>query len=929
MQWREMGGTRACPVGLNTMEELSGLGHEMAVNAAAAPRDAPDSIAPACDWRDAATVPPDMNGPVGWPFVPLPPDAPDLPLLSLVERAAAHAPEALALDDGAERISYATLLDRVRRLAAAVARAAPPGGAVAVATPVGALQAICLLAVVGSGRVAAAIDLHAPPQRRAALLEASGAAAVLVDAAAGEVLPESGTRLVDARALSHEGGAPGPLPATDPDAPAVILLTSGSTGEPKGIVNSQAALTQRALVHVAASHIGRRDRLAPLSAPSSIAGLREVLAGLVTGAAVHLVDPRGHEARHTLARLAAVRPTVVYAVPTLIRALCRLPEARRAFSALRVLRLGGEAIHWADIARLRPHLPASACVMAAYSSTETVGAHWFVPPGAKPDAPTVPAGHVAPGSRFCILGEDGRAGAEGELVMRGRYVALGHWQQGRCVPGPMARDPDDPRARIFRTGDRARLLPDGRLALLGRLDGMAKIAGQRVEPREIEATMRAWPDVDDAAVIVVEAEPGRPKLVGFLVPHDQEDAGLAEAARRRLAAALPAAMQPARIHLLDEVPMSPGGKPDRAALARFDAEAQRAPASHGEADPEVAWAVGKAWTKSFGRRSLAADERFQDAGGDSLALVRLAYDIEQRLGTFTFLPLDLFSPDMRPSELIGSITGLVRSPAAPGGVERPQLFLLPGLGGDEPLLALFRADLADRMQVVTPPYPGWRELARGGSLEGLAEALAARIAAEARPGPIRLAGYSFGGIVAAAVAARLLAGGREVGFLGLLDSPATAGTGELHGPALRRAIAGQGVMRQALLERRVEDVLGMVLAESLARPALAPALARLAGLGAPPLPRRTRFAARAWLQALLRAEASRAWLAQPRPPLPASVRVALFRSDAHGPEEPRDLGWAARCGRLEVADVPGSHHGMFDAGNRALLVARFAEIALA
>jgi acyl-coenzyme A synthetase/AMP-(fatty) acid ligase/thioesterase domain-containing protein len=875
-------------------------------------------------------LPADLNGPRG-PCLPLPPDAAETPLATLFERAAALTPDAAALDDGTRRLTYAEALHRVRRLAAAITEAVPAGGVVAVAMPVEAMLPLAILAAVATGRIAALVDIHGPPERRATLIEAAGAAAVLTDTASANGLPRGSAPLLDAGALAEATPPLPALPATDPFAPAFILLTSGSTGQPKGIVNSQAALAQRAGVHVAACHIGPGDRLAPLSAPTSIAGLREVLAALVAGACLHLVEPRGQEPRRTLARLAAIRPTVVYAVPTLVRALLRLPGAGRAFAALRVLRLGGEAIHWADIAALRPLLPGDARIMAAYSSTETPGAHWFVPPGGADATPTVPGGHVAAGSRFRILGPDGAPvpdGQPGELVMRGRYVALGHWVRGRLVAGPMRPDPDDPLSRIFPTGDRARLLPDGRLALLGRLDGMVKIAGHRVEPREVEAALRGLDGVDDAAVIVAEAEHGRPQLVGFLVPREGAAEGLVEAARRRLRAALPAPMQPARLHVVEAVPMTAAAKPDRAALARLDAEALAAPAPPvGEIRPEVAWAVSRAWRRSFGRRSLAADESFEAAGGDSLALLRLAYDIEQRLGAFTFLPLDLFSPDMRPSEMAAAIAHAgAAAPPAPG---RPLVHLLPGLNGDEPLLSLFRADLADRLLAVTPPYPDWREQRDAtASLDELADGMAARIAAEVPDGPIRLAGYSFGGVVAAAAAARLVAAGRDVAFLGLLDTAGMRPDRPLHGAALRRAIGGQGVMRQALSERRVEDLIGMLAAETLTRPAFAPLLGLLRRLPRPPLPLRLRFARRAWLHSLLRAAAAREWLARGTPPLPDGVKVVLFRSAERSELAPADLGWSARCARLEVIEVPGSHHGMFEAGNRAVLAARFAEAAL-
>jgi acyl-coenzyme A synthetase/AMP-(fatty) acid ligase/thioesterase domain-containing protein len=893
---------------------------------------------PPHEWRDPPAVPLDLNGPVGLAFDPMPDGAVELPLARLFATAAAKVPSKIAVEDGKAALRYDQALAIGERLAAAVEAAVPPGGVVGLAMPLMALTPLGMLAVMASGRVAVPIDPHLPPQSAEAILKAAGARAVLVDGAGpAGCIPEGLPRL-DARRISQDAAAVPALAghASDPYAPAVVLYTSGTTGEPKGIVNSQAALIQRVVQHRNACHIRPDDRMVCLSSICNISGTREMLTGLLTGASIHLIDPKAAGLEGTLARIGAVRPTISYMVPTLLRSLLRRPGAGAAFAALRVARLGGEPVHWADAALVRSRLP-RCLVMNAYSSTETIGTQWFAPPEAgEEEEGVMPAGHVLPGSRFLILDQDGTPlppGAEGELVLRGRFTALGHWVDGRCVPGPMQPDPEDPKARIFATGDRAVLAPDGLLRVLGRVDGQVKINGQRVEPGGIEAVMRRWADVADAAVIVRRSDGGAASLVGFLVPRQAGDRELLALARSRLRASLPAALQPARLHLVGEIPRSSGGKTDRRALAAIDAAqpppAAARPTRQAALPSEAALAVAQAWRRSFGRRSLRADEAFDTAGGDSLKLIRLIYDIEQRLGAYTFLPLDLFTVGMRPSEMVAAIEQAGRPAAGGAPDDRPPLFLLPGLNGDEPLLALFRADLAPPLRCVTLRYPEWRELARPGySLDQLAESLGRQIAAMAGGEPVRLAGYSFGGGVAAAVALHLRQHGVPVCFLGLIDAGARF-QGEIPpGPALRVAIAGQGVMRQAVRERRLQDVLGMILAETLSRPRLAPALRALARMRRlPPLPMRMRFACRAWLHSLLRAALLRRWYARLAPQQVADVPVTLFRSEEHAPDEPADLGWSAIFRDVALVEVPGTHHTIFEAGNRAVLVARFIEAA--
>ncbi|MBX6740829.1 MAG: AMP-binding protein [Acetobacteraceae bacterium] len=885
-------------------------------------------------------MPLDLNGPCDLAFDPMPDDAVETPLARLFAAAATRLPSNIAVADGSVTLRYEQALPIVERLAAAVETAVPPGGVVGVAMPLTVLTPLCMLAVIACGRVVAPIDPHLPPRRIEAILKASGAHAVLVDASSTVGgIPEALPRL-DARRISRHAASAPALAGyrTKADAPAILLYTSGTTGEPKGIVNSQAALVQRVVQHVNACHIGPGDRMVCLSSICNISGTREALTGLLTGATIHLVDPKAAGLEGTLARIGAARPTICYMVPTLLRSLLNMPGASAAFGTLRVARLGGEPVHGTDVMLARARL-ARCHVMNAYSSTETIGTQWFVPPDAELAAGVIPAGYILPGSRFAILDEDGTPlppGREGQLVLRGRFTALGHWVDGRRVPGPMLPDAEDPKARIFATGDRAVLEPDGLLRILGRVDSQVKINGQRVEPGAIEAVMHSWEDVADAAVIVQRNDSGSVSLVGFLAPRQAGDESLLAAARSRLRASLPSPMQPAQLHLVQEIPRTSGAKVDRQALAAIAAARQAAateqPSGHQGLDArrsEAAWAVARAWRRSFGRRSLLADEPFDAAGGDSLKLIRLIYDIEQRLGNFTFLPLDLFAVGMRPSEMARAIEEAGRIPEGNAPDHRQPLFLLPGLNGDEPLLALFRADLAPQLRCVTLSYPEWRELARAGySLDDLAEGLAEQIAAMAGQDPVQLAGYSFGGNVAAAVAMRLRERGLRLGFLGLIDATARLRQDIPPGPALRAAVAGQGVMRQALRERRVQDVLGMVLAETLSRPGLAPALRALAkARRLPPLPLRMRFACRAWLHSLLRAALLRQWHARLGPGVMPEVPVTLFRSNQHQPDEPVDLGWSEIFRDVKVVEVPGTHHTIFESGNRAILVARFLEAA--
>jgi acyl carrier protein len=257
-------------------------------------------------------------------------------------------------------------------------------------------------------------------------------------------------------------------------------------------------------------------------------------------------------------------------------------------------------------------------------------------------------------------------GLPGELCLGGAGVADGYLGRPDLTAARFVDDPFAPGGRVYRTGDLARLLPDGRLAFLGRLDGQVKIRGHRVEPGEIEARLLEHPGVAAVAVVARPDEDGEPELVGYVVPAGPppEHATL----RAHVAAALPAAMVPTAWVMLDHLPLTPNGKLDRAALpAPTPAPAappDAAPPVGETADP-VAEAIREIWAEVLQVEDVGPDDDLFDLGGHSLTITRIMARMSQQLGIQ--VPLEVFFDTPTISGVLEAIdrrpTGLAQVPA--------------------------------------------------------------------------------------------------------------------------------------------------------------------------------------------------------------------------------------------------------------------------
>jgi amino acid adenylation domain-containing protein/FkbM family methyltransferase len=567
------------------------------------------------------------------------PLAPDLPAL-LAWQAAAR-PDAVAAAGAGEALTFGVLDRQASRLAHHL-RAAGLGAEARIGVALDRSPAwlAVLLGILRAGYVYVPLDPDHPRERRAFLLADSGVELLL----ASRDLPElpGGVRTLDLEDLARELPR---QPADDPgvrlpaDALAYLLYTSGSTGRPKGVAVPHRGLAALAEAQAAGFRLHPGDRVLQFAAAVFDASVAEVAATLRAGAALHFAGREALQPGAPLAELLRQREITAVTLPP--SSLGVLSPAR--LPALLTLIVAGEACPpalaevWAAGRRLvNAYGPTEATVCLAlgeYRSGE----------------PRVALGRPLPGVRLRVLDPllaAVPAGVPGELYAAGPGLARGYFGRPDLTAEAFLPDPfGGPGERLYRTRDRGRWLPDGRLEFLGRTDDQVKVRGFRIEPGEIEAALLAHPDVREAAVLARDDGPGaggelvRRRLVAYLAT-DPGGRPRPEDLRQRLAETLPEPLLPAAWVFLDRLPRSAAGKVDRRALARL-APAPPTPAVEvGERtaprDPLERFVAGL-WEEVLGQPGIGAEDDFFALGGNSLQAALLVHRLEERLGEYVYV----------------------------------------------------------------------------------------------------------------------------------------------------------------------------------------------------------------------------------------------------------------------------------------------------
>lgn len=554
----------------------------------------------------------------------------------LFEQQAERTPDSTAVVSGDGRLTYAELNARANQLARTLRRrGVGPDVRVGLLVERSVEMLVGLLGILKAGGAYVPLNPEHPKARLAHQLAETQSPVLITQEKllgglpdfAGEVICLDRDRApIEAEETSNVESAAAPQHLV------YVIYTSGSTGVPKGTAISHQSLVNYThamcrILQPEESSAGGPLHFAVVSTISADLGNTCIFPSLVSGGCLHLIAYETAMDGRLFADYVSRHPVdVLKIVPSHLSALLASREKVNILPR-KYLIVGGETLSF-DLLRRIAETPGSCQIINHYGPTETTVGSLTLSLGqngvnARTSA-SVPVGRPIANTEVYILDEHlgpVAVGTPGQLYIGGAGLARGYLNQPqqtaeRFIPHPFSAGDDN--ARLYKTGDVARYLPDGNVEFLGRLDTQVKIRGYRVELEEIEAVLRQHAAVREAIVLAREDEPGHRRLVAYVVAHRKNALTVGEL-RSFLKEKLPEYMLPAAFALLDALPLTANGKVDRCQLPA--PEEIRPESDYVAPRTEVERTVARIWQEALHVEKVGVDDNFFDLGGHSLLVV--------------------------------------------------------------------------------------------------------------------------------------------------------------------------------------------------------------------------------------------------------------------------------------------------------------------
>ncbi|PYS20676.1 MAG: hypothetical protein DMF72_20290 [Acidobacteria bacterium] len=549
----------------------------------------------------------------------------------LFEEQAAKTPNNIAVVYEDDQIAYGELNRQANRLAHHLqALAVKPEVTVGICLERSVEMLVSILGIMKAGGAYVPLDPDSPGERTAMILEQADVQVLLTQQSLVDELAGFKGCIVcidtDRNLIAEESDENIESPVMDENL-AYVLFTSGSTARPKGVAIEHRQLSNYLSGIIEILGLPGGASYAMVSTFATDLGNTVIFPSLCTGGCLHVISQKRVSDAQALADYFERHPIdCLKIVPSHLGALLSSAQARNFLPRQRLI-LGGEPSDWKLIETV--HKLAPECVVINhYGPTETtVGVvTGRIEKNADYDSTTVPLGRPLSNTQIHVLDAHLHAvpiATMGELHIAGTNLARGYLHRPDLtaetfVPNPLS---DEPGARLYRSGDLARYLPNGSLEFLGRRDGQVKLRGHRIELGEIESVLTQHPAVRAAVAMVREDHPGNKKLVAYVVLN--EAAATSDELRRYLREKLPEYMAPSNLLLLDELPLTSNGKVNRAALPHPDGRQSESQSSYVGPQSETERVIAAIWQEALQIEGVCVHDNFLDLGGHSLVLLQI------------------------------------------------------------------------------------------------------------------------------------------------------------------------------------------------------------------------------------------------------------------------------------------------------------------
>lgn len=536
-------------------------------------------------------------------------------------------PDAIALQFARQDLSYHQLNERANQLAHyLIEQGVEPRALVCLSLSRSMDLIISMLAILKAGATYVPLDDSYPQERLLYMIEDTHSSCLLTETALLEQFENFDGQIIciDSNVESiTQCKTSNPVVAVDANDLAYIMYTSGSTGQPKGVEIRHRGI-MRLVCNTNYANLDHEQRHLLLAPVSFDASTFEIWGALLNGASCTIYPERIPTLQGLQQTLSDYRITTLWLTSSLFNMI--VDEAVEILEPVKQLLVGGEALSVPHIRRALKYLPGTQLING-YGPTEntTFTCTYKIPGNIADNLTSIPIGQPVSNTQVYILDEHRRpvvAGVPGELYIGGDGLARGYLNKPDITAEKFVADPfsTDPDARLYKTGDRVRYLPDGLIDFIGRVDQQVKIRGFRIEPGEIETRLTLHADIQKSVVRVFESGRGK-ELVAYIestLPElDENDI------KAYLASQLPEYMIPARIIVLEQLPITRNGKVDYHKLPPVNVLADHQPQPDSKLSGDTEQTLADIWSELLDRKHISRYDNFFTVGGHSLLATQL------------------------------------------------------------------------------------------------------------------------------------------------------------------------------------------------------------------------------------------------------------------------------------------------------------------